>query len=103
MKGFLLRIIVEHDAKYRDKPLYEYMASRFIEEGVSGMSVFKAVKGFGKSHKVHSHHFMHPEEPVAIEILESKENIDKILPFVKGIVSELGHGIVTLEELDIVR
>ncbi|GAB6078599.1 DUF190 domain-containing protein [Hydrogenobaculum acidophilum] len=103
MKGYLLKIIVEFGTKYEGKPLFEYIADVCRENHISGLSVFKAIQGYGKSGKMHEHGILSKNEPVSIEIIESKENIEKILPILKDVLEKLNTGVMTLEEVDIVR
>ncbi len=103
MRGYLLKIIVEFGAKYEGKPLFEYIADICKKYDISGLSVFKAVQGYGKSGKMHEHGIFSKNEPISIEIIESKENIEKILPILKDVLQKLNTGVMTLEEVEIVR
>ena len=103
MKGYLLKIIVEFGVKYKGKPLFEHIADVCRENHISGLSVFKAMQGYGKSGKMHEHGIFSKNEPVAIEIIETKENIEKIVPVLKSILEELNTGLMTLEEVEIIR
>ena len=47
--------------------------------------------------------YLKKNEPIAIEIIDTKENIEKILPVLKNILQELNTGLITLEEVEIVR
>ncbi len=103
MKGYLLKIIVEFNTKYQGKPLFEYIADVCLKNNISGISVFKAVEGYGKSKKIHEHGIFSKSEPISIEIIESKENIENILPTLEKILKELNTGVITLEEVEIIR
>jgi len=74
-----------------------------MENGIHGATVFRAVEGYGKSRKIHRHGLFEKNEPIAIEIIDTKENIEKILPELKNILQELNTGLITLEEVEIVR
>jgi Uncharacterized conserved protein len=51
-----------------------------MENGIHGTTVFRAIEGYGKSRKIHHHSLFEKNEPIAIEIIDTKENIEKILP-----------------------
>jgi PII-like signaling protein len=103
MKGHLLKIIVEFNTRYQGKPLFEYIADICLKKNISGLSVFKAVEGYGKSKKIHEHDIFSKNEPISIEIVDSKENIENILPILQDILKELNTGLITLEEVEIIR
>lgn len=103
MKGYLLKIIVEFNTRYQGKPLFEYIADICLKNNVSGLSVFKAVEGYGKSKKIHEHGIFSKNEPISIEIVDSKENIENILPILQEILKKLNTGVITLEEVEIIR
>lgn len=101
MNGYLIKIIVEFGAKYKHEPLFEYIAKICLEHGVSGISVFRAFKGYGKSKAIHAHGIFSKNEPVSIEIIEKEEKVNEILPILKNILQELNTGIITVEKVEI--
>jgi PII-like signaling protein len=103
VKGYLLQILIEHGIKYKGKSLCSAIEHVCMENNIHGATVFRAIEGYGKSHKIHHHGLFEKNEPVAIEIIDTKENIEKILPVLKNILQELNKGLITLEEVEIVR
>ncbi len=103
MKGYLLKIIVEFNTKYQGKPIFEYIADVCLQNNISGLSVFKAIEGYGKSKKIHEHSIFSKNEPISIEIVDVKENIENILPILQDTLKALNTGIITLEEVEIIR
>lgn len=103
MNGYLINIIVEYGAKYQGKLLFEYIAEFCMKNDISGVSVFRAIKGYGKSHKIHEHGIFSKNEPVSIEIIEEKEKANRIIPILKELLKELNTGILTIEQVEIYR
>ena len=101
-KAKRLRIIVcEHD-HIGPRPLCETIVLKAKELGFSGASVFKGMMGFGGRNHLHRKDVFRfsSDRPVVIELTESEELIERILPF----IDESVHGgLVTIEDVTIVH
>ncbi|MBN1298058.1 MAG: DUF190 domain-containing protein [Actinobacteria bacterium] len=101
-KGYLLRILIGEDDRYMGRPLYEQIVLKARELKLSGATVFKGIMGFGADSLIHTATILRLSEdmPIIIEIIDTEENINKILPFLDETVK---GGLVTLEKATIIK
>ncbi len=100
--GYLLRILIGEDDKYKGMPLYEQIVLKARELKLSGATVFKGIMGFGADSLIHTAKILQLSEdmPIVIEIVDTEENINKILPFLDETVE---GGLLTLEKATIIK
>ncbi len=100
--GYLLRILIGEDDFYKGRPLYEQIVLKARELKLSGATVFKGVMGFGADSLIHTAKILQLSEdmPIIIEIVDTEQNINKILPFLDETVE---GGLVTLEKATIIK
>ena len=100
--GYLLRILIGEDDVYKGRPLYEQIVLKARELKLSGATVFKGIMGFGADSLIHTAKILQLSEdmPIVIEIVDTEENINKILPFLDETVQ---GGLVTLEKAAIIK
>ncbi len=101
-EGKLLRIFVGETDRHDGKPLYESIVLKARELNLAGATVFRGIMGYGASSRIHSIKLLRLSEdlPVMIEIVDTEENINKILPFLDETVRE---GLITMEKANIIR
>ncbi len=101
-EGFLLRIFVGEADKYRGRPLYEDIVLKARELNLAGATVLKGVTGFGAHSRLHTAKFLRLSEdlPIVVEIVDSEEKINKILPYLDEAVEE---GLITLERVRVIK
>lgn len=99
--GKLLRIFVGESDRFDGKPLFEAIVETARREGLAGATVLRGIEGFGASSHLHTSRILRLSEdlPVVIEIVDSEENIDRVLPMLDGMV---GDGMMTIEKVRIV-
>jgi len=100
--GTLLRIFIGETDKHKGKLLYETIVSKARELNLAGATVFRGILGFGAQSRIHSAKFLRlsEDEPVVIEIVDKKERIEKILPFLDEIID---NGLITIEDVKIFK
>lgn len=100
--GKLLRIFVDEADRRSGKPLYEALIETLREAGFSGATVLKGIEGFGRCKAVHSSRAVDFSSnlPVLIEVFEQEE---KILAFIPKLRDMIGEGLVTLENVQVLR
>jgi PII-like signaling protein len=101
-QGKLLRIFIGETDTHDGKTLYEAIVLKARELNLAGTTVFRGIMGYGASSRIHSIKLLRLSEdlPVMIEIVDSEDNIDKILPFLDETVKE---GLITIENVNIVK
>ena len=82
----LLRLhFSEHD-KYQGKPLYEAVVQKCRDLSIAGATVFRGLEGYGESAEIHRHHMVTHDQPIVVTIVDSEENIRRLLPVVEEMV-----------------
>ncbi len=100
--GELLRVFVGETDKYKDKPLYEAIVMKARELNLAGATVFRGIMGYGATSRIHSIKLLRLSEdlPVMIEIVDTEDNINKLLPFLDETVTE---GLITMEKVRVIK
>jgi len=100
-EGKLLRIFIGESDRWHGKPLYQAIVELVRREGLAGATVVRGIEGFGADSRIHTSRILRLSEdlPVVIEIVDTEENIDRVLPRLDEMVAE---GMVTLERVHIV-
>ncbi len=100
-EGKLLRIFVGESDRWHGRPLYQAIVERVREEGLAGATVLRGIEGFGADSRLHTARILRLSEdlPVLIEIVDSAEQIDRILPVLDEMV---GEGMVTVERVEVI-
>jgi uncharacterized protein len=98
----LMRIFTGEAKKFGHKPLYEALVEMFRKEGLAGATVLRGVAGYGAHRFYHTHKLMDlsSDLPMVIEVVETKEKIDAIMPKVDEMIES---GLVTIEKVTVIR
>ena len=99
--AILLRILISESDKYEGKPLSKYLIKFFKQEGLSGATTLRGISGFGKTSQLHITSILRLSDdlPIVIEVVDRKENIERVKPRLGEIIEE---GLITEEEVKIV-
>ncbi len=94
----LMRIHIGDSDKWHGKALHQAIVEMLRKEGFAGATVLRGVAGFGGSSILHTDRLLQMSQdlPIVVEVIESNEKIEKILPRIDEM---LGGGIVTLEKV----
>ncbi|MGH2977050.1 MAG: DUF190 domain-containing protein [Gaiellaceae bacterium] len=100
-EGKLLRLFIGESDTWHGKPLYQAIVERVRREGLAGATVLRGIEGFGADSRLHTSRILHLSEdlPVVIEIVDTPEQIDRVVPILDEMV---GEGMLTLERVQIV-
>lgn len=101
-QAVLLRIFIGESDKRQGRPLYEQIVLKARELNLAGATVVRGILGFGADSRIHSSKLLELSEdlPVIIEIVDTREKIDTLMPFIDEQVAE---GLVTLEEVKVIK
>lgn len=101
-KGLILRIYVREDDRIEGKLLYKKIIEMAKEENIAGVTVFRAIMGYGPSRKIRTLSFadLSSNLPVMLEIVDTEENIKNFLSKINGLIK---HGLITLQPIIIVK
>ena len=100
--GYLLRVFVGESDRWEGKPLYEAIVLKARELHLAGATVLRGPMGFGAHSRLHTTKILRLSEdlPMVIEIVDSKEKIDELMPHIDEMVDE---GLVTLENVRVIQ
>ena len=98
--GIKLRIYIGESDVWEGKNLYEAIVLKARELKLAGATVFHRVMGLGANSHIHTTHVLRLSEdlPVVIEVIDTVENIDKLMPFIQQTVKQ---GLVTHEKINV--
>ncbi len=101
-EGILLRIFIGEKDRYKGKPLYEQIVLKAREMGLAGATVLRGIMGFGAESRLHTAKILRLSEdlPIIIEIVDRKEKIDALIPFLDEVVKE---GLITMEKVKVIK
>lgn len=99
-QGHLLRIFIGESDTHDNMPLYEWIVRKAREMGLAGATVLRGLEGFGARSRIHTAKILRlsSDLPVIIEIVDTIENIERLLPEIDDAVTE---GLATLEKVEI--
>src|SRR5215470_13240494 len=101
-EAVLLRIYIGESDKWHGQPVYEAIVLKARELHLAGATVLRGPMGFGATSRLHTVKVLRLSEdlPIVIEIVDSKEKIDELLPHIDQMVTE---GLVTLENVRVIK
>ena len=101
-QGTLLRIFVGESDQWHRRPLYEAIVLKARELHLAGATVLRGVMGFGAHSRLHTSKVLRLSEdlPIVIEIVDSEEKIERLLPYLDEMVQE---GLLTMERVRVVK
>ena len=97
----LMRIHIGESDKWHGKSLSEAIVQELRKENFSGVTVLRGVAGFGSSSVYHTDKLLRLSQdlPIVLEVIESQERIDQILPRLDEMVD---GGLITLEKVRVI-
>lgn len=100
MKGKLLKVYVGENERYQNKPLYQYLVRWLNKNGVAGVTVNRGIEGYGHDKVLHSARLLDlsADLPIVLEIVDTPENIEAVLPEITKMVP---RGLVFSVEVEI--
>ncbi len=101
-EGMLLRIFIGEADKHNGRSLYEEIVVKARELGLAGATVIRGMMGFGATSRIHSAKILRLSEdsPVIVELVDTSENLNKLLPFLDETVTE---GLITQEKVKVIK
>jgi uncharacterized protein len=97
----LMRIHIGESDKWHGKPLHEALVEMLRKDGFSGATGLRGVGGYGGSSVYHTDKLrrLSQDLPIILEVIESMERIEKILPRLDEMVD---GGLITLEKVRVI-
>jgi len=101
-QGTLLRIFIGESDLWEKTPLYEAIVLAAREADLAGATVLRGLMGYGRHSRVHTAKILRLSQdlPIVIEIADRADKIEAFLPAVDRMVTE---GLVTLEQVRVLK
>jgi len=98
----LMRIFIGESDKWEHRPLHAALIELFRRSGLAGATVLKGVAGFGAGSVVHTASLLRlsADLPLVIEVVDSQERLDKVLPQIDLMMS---GGLITMEKVRVIK
>ena len=96
----LLRLHFTERDRYRGKPLYEAIVEKCREMKISGATVFRGLEGYGEAVEIHRSHLLAHDLPVVVQIVDSEENIQRLLPVLEEMMDK---GLISMSDVKMRR
>lgn len=96
-----LTIYLDETDKHGIRPLYEVLMELLYRNKIAGASVFRGVGGYGGDGIFHTSKILELSTslPVKIEVVDSEEKINAILPEISRLVTK---GLIEITDTDII-
>lgn len=97
-----VRIFIGEEARWHHKLLYHAIVLKAREMGMAGATVTRALEGFGPTSRIHTINLLDlsADLPVVVEIVDSKDYIDRFLPVLDTMVDA---GLITIDPVNVVK
>jgi uncharacterized protein len=97
-----LTVFVDETDRFHGKPVYEVLLDIFFKKKIMGVSVFRGIAGYGSDGVFHTSKMLELSSsmPVKVEVVESEEMINKVLPDIYHVVEK---GMVEVTDTNIVK
>jgi PII-like signaling protein len=101
-EGQLLRVFIGESDTWEGQALYHAIVLKAKELGLAGATVLRGPMGFGANSRVHAAKLLDisTDLPIVIELVDSAEKIQSLLPFLDQAVTE---GLITVEGVRVLR
>jgi PII-like signaling protein len=101
-EGKLLRVFVGESDTWQGEPLYQAIVLKARELELAGATVLRGPMGFGANSRVHTTKLLElsTDLPIVIEIVDTGDKIQTLLPFLDEAVAE---GLITIEDVRVLR
>lgn len=97
----MLRIHFGEDDRWHNKPLYQAIVEKCRQLDIAGATVFRGIEGYGASTLIHRSHLLwSSDRPIMVSVVDTEQNIKKLLPALDEMVSE---GLIAMSEVEVIK
>jgi len=96
----LLRLHLTERDRYQGQPLYEAVVQECRELKIAGATVLRGVEGYGDPAEIHRAHLMRHDLPILIQIVDSPEKVECLLPVLEEM---LDKGLIAISDVQMIR
>ncbi|HWR38989.1 MAG TPA: DUF190 domain-containing protein [Patescibacteria group bacterium] len=97
-----LRIYIGESDRYKGKSLFQLIVEKAKDLDMAGATVSRGLMGYGAHSRIHTAKLVElsSDLPILVEIIDSAEYIDQILPFLDEVLAE---GMITIDDVNVVK
>jgi len=101
-KARMLRIHFGENDKWQGQPLHEAIFTKCQELGLAGAIVYRGIEGYGTSTRIrHSSHWKFSRDaPIMLSIVDTAEQIARLIPHLDEMV---GEGLIAISDVEVIR
>jgi uncharacterized protein len=96
----LVRLHFAEGDRHEGKPLYEAVIETCREMKIAGATVFRGLEGYGESAEIHRSHLLSRDRPIVVTIVDSVENLARLLPALEKM---LETGMIAISDVEAAR
>jgi PII-like signaling protein len=98
----MLRVHFGEDDKWLGKPLHQTILAKCAELGIAEAVVFRGIEGYGSGSRIRrsGHWSFSGDAPIQLSIIDTEEQIAKLIPFLDKVVEE---GLVASSSVEAIR
>jgi PII-like signaling protein len=98
----MLRIHFGEDDRWHGKPLHEAIMAKCQELGIAEAIVFRGIEGYGPGSRIRrsGHWSRSKDAPIQLSIVDTEEQIARLIPFLDNMVDE---GVVAASTVEAIR
>jgi len=96
----LLRLHFSESDQYDGAPLYEALVKACQALGIAGITVLRGMEGYGESAEIHRARILAHDQPIIVTIVETAENIERLMPEVEKMVDT---GMIAISSVEMIR
>ena len=95
----LLKIYTGENEHWQGTVLYHALTLKFRELELAGVTVYRGMEGYGPEKRLRTSRILDlsTDLPVILEVVETEENINRVLPLVKEMVKK---GIIIIQDAE---
>jgi uncharacterized protein len=101
-KAKMLRIHFGEDDQWQGRPLYQAIVERCRKLDIAGATVYRGIQGYGASTIIRRPHMLRrsSDAPILIQIIDSAENIQRLIPALDEMVQE---GLIAMSDVEVIK
>ena len=101
-KAKQLRIYIGESDHWNRKPLFQAIVEKAKSLDIAGATVYRGLEGYGAHSRIHTSRILDlsSDLPIMIEIIDSEEYINKLLPYLDEVI---GEGLVILGDVEVIK
>ena len=96
----LLRLHFTERDRYQGNPLYDAIVQKCLDLKIAGATVFRGLEGYGETAEIHRSHVLTHDLPIVIQIVDTQENVQRLLPIVEEMMDK---GLIAMSDVSVLR